>query len=124
MKSAAAYLLVALALAGASVMAQAAGDPMDKIGPEPGRPRSASGSEGMATPESWVVSETTSPIDYSPVVIATATARGAPDGSGIKLSIACRGGKTSLVLSGRGLGASHQTGWSALVANMIAELHE
>jgi hypothetical protein len=26
--------------------------------------------------------------------------------------------------SGRGLGASHQTGWSALVANMIAELHE
>lgn len=26
--------------------------------------------------------------------------------------------------SGRGLGASHQTGWSALVANMIAEMHE
>jgi hypothetical protein len=26
--------------------------------------------------------------------------------------------------TGRGLGASHQTGWSALVANMIAELHD
>ena len=26
--------------------------------------------------------------------------------------------------TGRGAGASHQTGWSALVANMIAELHE
>ncbi len=26
--------------------------------------------------------------------------------------------------TGRGLGASHQTGWSALVANMIDELHE
>ncbi len=26
--------------------------------------------------------------------------------------------------TGRGLGASHQTGWSALIANMIAELHE
>jgi hypothetical protein len=26
--------------------------------------------------------------------------------------------------TGRGLGASHQTGWSGLVANMIAELHE
>jgi hypothetical protein len=25
--------------------------------------------------------------------------------------------------TGRGVGASHQTGWSALVANMIAELH-
>jgi hypothetical protein len=26
--------------------------------------------------------------------------------------------------SGRGLGASHQTGWSALIANMIAERRE
>ena len=26
--------------------------------------------------------------------------------------------------TGRGLGASHQTGWSALIANVIAELHE
>ena len=26
--------------------------------------------------------------------------------------------------TGRGVGASHQTGWSALVANMIAELHD
>ena len=26
--------------------------------------------------------------------------------------------------TGQGLGASHQTGWSGLVANMIAELHE
>jgi hypothetical protein len=59
-----------------------------------------SGSEGTATPENWVVSETTSPIDYSPVVIATATARGASDGPGMKLSIACRGRTTSLVLDG------------------------
>ena len=26
--------------------------------------------------------------------------------------------------NGRGIGASHQTGWSGLVANMIAELHD
>jgi hypothetical protein len=26
--------------------------------------------------------------------------------------------------NGRGLGASHQTGWSGLVANMIADLHD
>ena len=124
MKSAAACLLVALALGRASEMAEAAGDPMDRlracstlshaekmkcldllsreIAPESARSRSASGSEGTATPETWVVSETTSPIDYSPVVIATATAGGAPDGSGMKLSIACRSGKTSLVLSGPG----------------------
>jgi hypothetical protein len=122
MKSATAGLLVALALADASAMAQAAGDPMDRlrtcstlsqaerikcldllsreIGPEAARPRPASGSEGTATPETWIISETTSPIDYSPVVIATATARVASDGLVMKLSIACRGGTTSLVLGG------------------------
>lgn len=124
MKSAAACLPVALALASASAMAQAAGDLIDRlrtcstlshaertecldllsrdIGPGAAQPRPASGSDGPATPESWVVSETTSPLDYSPVVIATATARGAPDGSGMKLSIACRGGTTSLLLGGPG----------------------
>ena len=122
MKSAAACLLIALASAGASAMAQAAGDPMDnlracsilagaerakcldklsrEIAPESARPPAASGSEGTATQDSWIVSETTSPLDYSPVVIASATAGGAPDGSGMKLSIACRGGNTSLVVSG------------------------
>ena len=122
MKPAATCLLVTLALAGASAMAQAAGDPMDKlracstlahaermkcldalsreVAPEPARPPTASGSEGAATPESWVVSEMASPLDYSPIVVATATARAAADGAGMKLSIACRGGTTSLVLSG------------------------
>jgi hypothetical protein len=54
----------------------------------------------MATQESWIVSETTSPIDYSPVVIATTKASSAPNGSGMKLSLACRSGNTSLVLAG------------------------
>jgi hypothetical protein len=122
MKPAAACLLVTLASAGAPAMAQAAGDPMDKlracstladaertkcldrlsreIAPESARPRTASGSEDTAMLDSWIVSETTSPLDYSPVVVASATARGASDGSGMKLSIACRSGRTSLVLSG------------------------
>lgn len=26
--------------------------------------------------------------------------------------------------TGRGLGASHQTGWSSLIANLIQDLHE
>ncbi len=68
-----------------------------------GRPPTSSGSAGTAPQDSWIVSETTSPIDYSPVVIASATARGAPDGSGMKLSIACRGGNTSVVLSSSGI---------------------
>jgi hypothetical protein len=122
MKSAAACLPVVFVLRVALAMAQAADDPMDRlrtcatvshaertkcldllsrdIGPGAARARSASGSEGTATLENWVVSETTSPIDYSPVVVATATARGVPHGSSMKLSIVCRGGTTSMVLGG------------------------
>lgn len=117
MKTAAACLLVALALGRASAMAQAASDPMSRlrtcatlpnaamtkcldqlsreIEPQSARPR-----EGSAPQESWVVSETTSPLDYSPVVVATATASGARDGMDMKLSVACRGGTTSVVLGG------------------------
>lgn len=122
MKSVAACLLASLSLGDASAWAQAASDQMDRlrecstlsqaerikcldrlsreIGPAPARPQSSSGTERTATPETWVVSETTSPVDYSPIVIATAIARDATDGSGMKLSIACRSGTTSLVLGG------------------------
>lgn len=72
-------------------------------GQEPAPPQSASGTNGAATKESWVVSATTSPLDYSPVVVATATAGGGtPNASGMKLTIACRGGNVSLALSGIG----------------------
>lgn len=67
------------------------------LGQETVPSRSAAGAEGTALQENWVVSETTSPIDYSPVIIATATA-GTPAGSGMKLSISCRGGSTSFAL--------------------------
>lgn len=71
------------------------------LGQETVPSRSAAGAEGTALQENWVVSETTSPIDYSPVIIATATATttaGTPAGSGMQLSISCRGGSTSFVL--------------------------
>jgi hypothetical protein len=125
MKPAAACLLIALASVSTPAMAQAAGDPLDKlracsgltdaekakcldryareIAPESARPRTAAGSEGTATLDSWIFSETTSPIDYSPVVVASAIAGGAQDGSGMKLSIACRGGNKSLALTGPGV---------------------
>lgn len=44
---------------------------------------------------SWVVSETRSPVDYSPVAIATASV---PDGSP-RLSIQCRGGRTEMLVA-------------------------
>lgn len=48
----------------------------------------------------WVVSLTTSPVDYSPVAIATTSSRGGTDGSGMTLSIRCHGGRSELIVTG------------------------
>ena len=50
--------------------------------------------------DNWIVSETTSPVNYTPMVTATASSHGGPDGSLMKLAIYCRGGRTELVASG------------------------
>jgi len=50
--------------------------------------------------DNWVISETTSPVNYTPIVTATAYSRGGPDRSLMKLSIYCRGGRTELAISG------------------------
>jgi hypothetical protein len=61
--------------------------------PAPSRPPAA---------DSWVVSETTSPVDYTPIATATAWSGGGPDGT-MQLSIQCRGGRMDLVIAGVGL---------------------
>lgn len=55
--------------------------------------------EAPRTPggDDWVVSETTSPIDYSPVAVATSAPAGLT-GLDLQLAIQCRGGRTDLVL--------------------------
>jgi hypothetical protein len=50
--------------------------------------------------DNWIISETTSPVNYTPMVTATASSRGGPDGSLMRLAIHCRGGRTELVVSG------------------------
>lgn len=50
--------------------------------------------------EGWIVSETTSPVDYTPIVTATALARGNPNAALKQLSIHCRNGRTEMVLAG------------------------
>src|SRR6187200_2886465 len=50
--------------------------------------------------ESWTVSETTSPVNYTPIDAATATSRGGSNESSMQLSIYCRGGRTELVVAG------------------------
>ncbi|MFG3595173.1 hypothetical protein [Bradyrhizobium sp. RDI18] len=53
-----------------------------------------------ADSDNWLVSETTSPVDYSPVVVATTSSRGGSDSATMQLSIHCRGGRTELVITG------------------------
>jgi hypothetical protein len=107
----------------ADALAQSAGDTMEKlracsllapaerlecleklsrdIGP-PSPPHPAASAAPAVAPaaDNWIVSETTSPLDYTPVVIATASSGGGPDGVTLQLSIQCRGGRTDLVIGG------------------------
>jgi hypothetical protein len=50
--------------------------------------------------EGWIVSETTSPVDYSPIASATTASRKVAGGSELQLSIRCRGGRTELAVAG------------------------
>jgi hypothetical protein len=49
--------------------------------------------------DNWIISETTSPVDYTPIVTATASSRGGSNGASMRLSIRCRGGRTELVVA-------------------------
>ena len=69
------------------------------IAPPPRAPGGIDTAPGVApAADNWIVSETTSPLDYTPVAIATASSSGGPDGATMQLSIQCRGGRTDLVI--------------------------
>jgi hypothetical protein len=59
--------------------------------------------------DKWIVSETTSPVDYTPIITATALHHGA-DGSSMQLSIRCRGGQTELAVTGSPVSHSGESG--------------
>src|SRR5262249_36658864 len=46
--------------------------------------------------DKWIISETTSPVDYSPVAIAIVSSNDAIWGLPMSLSIQCRGGRTAV----------------------------
>jgi len=119
MKIAAVCLAFAFAPAGGGALAQGAGDAMEKLracsllAPAERLECLEKLSRDMATPppaaspapeappppaDNWIVSETTSPVDYTPVAIATASSSVGPAGSVMQLSIQCRGGRTDLVI--------------------------
>ncbi len=79
---------------------------LDKLSREMGpSPRAVASPAPKVAPaaDNWIVSETTSPLDYTPVAIATASYGGGPDGAALQLSIQCRGGRTDLVIAGPAL---------------------
>ena len=125
MKIATICLAFAFASVSADAVAQGAGDAMDKLRacsllaqadrldcleklsrditpPSPARPAGSPAPEVAPAADNWIVSETTSPLDYTPVAIATALSSGGLDGA-MQLSIQCRGGRTDLLLGGPAL---------------------
>jgi hypothetical protein len=113
MKTAAIPLSVALNVAGGIAFAQGASDPMAQLRACSLMERAEriecleKLSRNIAPParpapggDNWIVSETTSPVDYAPMVAATTFSRGSSDGPSMQLSIHCRGGRTELVVAG------------------------
>jgi hypothetical protein len=73
------------------------------IGAPPPNPAPSAATEAMPAADNWIVSETTSPFDYSPVAIATVSTNSGPDRAPLRLSIQCRGGGTELVIASAAL---------------------
>lgn len=67
----------------------------DKLSRGPARPLQLA----LAGDE-WIVSETRSPVDYSPIATATTSSREVAGAPAMQLTIRCRGGRTELVVAG------------------------
>ena len=59
--------------------------------------------EPVSKGDDWIISQTTSPVDYSPVATATISSQDGAAEAAMKLSIRCRGGRTELVVAGPGI---------------------
>jgi hypothetical protein len=88
----AALPIAALAMLGGLAPAQAE-DPPARAAVPPAR----------APASDWIITQTTSPVDYAPMATATTSSRERAGGSAMQLSIRCRGGRTELAISGAGI---------------------
>jgi hypothetical protein len=116
MKGAALPFLVAPAIVSGISLAQAANEPTAQLRAcslmesaarsecldAPSRPTAPSPRLALAG-DGWVISETTSPVDYSPIATATTSSLDVADGSQMRLSIRCRGGRTEMTVAGPGI---------------------
>ena len=56
--------------------------------------------QDASPPGGWIVSQTMSPVDYSPIATATISSRYVAGSSQLQLSIRCRNGRSELAVSG------------------------
>jgi hypothetical protein len=61
---------------------------------------SRAGAPSARPGEGWIISQTTSPVDYAPIATAAIASREVASESAMQLSIRCRGGRTELALAG------------------------
>ena len=78
----------------------AAKRPQAPVTQRPQTPATPPAARKASVADTWFVTETTSPLDYSPIAIATATAAAGADGATMSLSVQCRGGRTDMVVAG------------------------
>ena len=71
--------------------------------PDKASPTIAPAHQAASKGDNWIISQTTSPVDYSPVATATTLSHDGAAESAMKLSIRCRGGRTELVVAGPGI---------------------
>jgi hypothetical protein len=67
----------------------------------------------------WVISETTSPIDYSPMIAASILSQAASGAVQLKLSIYCRRGRTDLEVTSNGPNVATAAGDNLIVTHSI-----
>jgi len=116
MKGAAISHVAGIALTSGIAWAQGAIDPAAQLrdcnsmeraeGPEcpgPKSPPIAAVPQAASPGNNWIVSQTTSPVDYIPLITATTTSDDGAAEAAMKLSIRCRGGRTELVVAGPGI---------------------
>ncbi|MGY3149383.1 hypothetical protein ACVWYQ_006382 [Bradyrhizobium sp. USDA 3397] len=53
-----------------------------------------------AAANEWVIGQTSSPVDYTPIATATISSREVADGSSLQLIMRCRSGRSELAVSG------------------------
>ena len=81
----------------AGLILQLAGDRAEAQGPSAPTPA------GDTAADTWIFSETESPLDYAPVTIASAWSNATVEGRAMQVSIQCRRGRTDFVILSRAL---------------------